>query len=225
MPNPVIVNTYYVRCIGLDACPTGWVGVEIHDELVTAHYFSHVSEIQQLGTFDVIGIDIPIGLSSIGHRDCDVEGKNLLGRRSSTLFHVPVRASLEAASPEEASVISKSITGLGVSRQSYGLREKIFEVEGWMESTGITAFEVHPELSFRACTGAPIPESKKTWAGMVARSTALGKVGIRLDDAPSSVGARAQVDDMLDAGIVAWSATRIASNTAQHVGAEFKIWF
>ncbi len=214
-----------MRCIGLDACPTGWIGVEIEDTVITAHYFSHVSEIQSLGSFDAIGIDIPIGLPSSSHRDCDVEGKTLLGHRSSTLFHMPIRSALEATTPEEASAISKSITCQGVSRQSYGLRQKIFEVEIWLQETGLTAYEVHPELSFRACTGSVIRDSKKIWSGMIARRAALVAVGIQLDDADLTVGSRAQVDDMLDAGIVAWSATRIAMGTREYVGSEFKIWF
>jgi len=214
-----------MRCIGLDACPTGWIGVEIFDGTVSAHYFANVAELNELGDFDAIGIDIPIGLPHSTHRDCDVEGKALLGKRSSTLFHVPVRKALEATTPEEASAISKTLTGLGVSRQSYGLREKIFEVESWMKNHGVSANEVHPELSFRACLGNPIPYSKKTWAGMARRRQALLSVGIELDAVDDVAGASAQIDDMLDAGIVAWSATRIATGTAAHVGQEFKIWF
>lgn len=214
-----------MRCIGLDICPTGWIGVEIADDVITVHYFPTVRDLTKLGRFDVIGIDIPIGLPTSGYRDCDIAGKALLGTRSSTLFHVPVREALSADSPEEASRISRQIMGAGVSRQSYGLREKIFEVESWLQESNLHAYEIHPELSFRECLGYLLRPSKKTWLGVVERRQALLREGIDLDVVTPEVGIRAKADDMLDAGIVAWSARRIAQGSAQFVGDEFKIWF
>ena len=215
-----------MRVIGIDACPQGWIGVVVEGQAVEAYFLSAIHEVGALGVFDVIAIDMPIGLPVDGYRTCDVAGKALLGARSSTLFHVPVQAVLEAPTHEEATAISQSLTGGGVSRQSYGLRHRIFEVAQWRSTTATPVYEVHPELSFLALTGR-VMDSKKTWSGMVDRQRALLNAGIDLRDVSATVGRRAQPDDMVDAGVVAWSARRIALGQGQHVGQppEPAIWW
>jgi predicted RNase H-like nuclease len=68
--------------------------------------------------------------------------------------------------------------------------------------------EVHPEVSFAVLAGGPIAFAKRTWNGQHQRLRLLADVGIqipyRLD--AGLVGA----DDVLDAAVVAWTATRIA---------------
>jgi predicted RNase H-like nuclease len=71
-------------------------------------------------------------------------------------------------------------------------------------------YEVHPELSFAALAGAPLPDSKHTPAGLAARRDLLARAGITLP--PKVAGAAA--DDLLDAAAVAWSVLRIAAGTA-----------
>jgi predicted RNase H-like nuclease len=50
---------------------------------------------------------------------------------------------------------------------------------------------------------------------MVERRHALASAGISLDAAPYEAGIHAAVDDVLDAGAVAWSATRLLNGTAR----------
>jgi predicted RNase H-like nuclease len=63
--------------------------------------------------------------------------------------------------------------------------------------------------------GRPARAPKKTWAGMIERRNALASAGISLDGAPFEAGIHAAVDDVLDAGAVAWSATRLLKGTAR----------
>ena len=125
-----------------------------------------------------------------------------------------VRSALKAASHLTATALSMELSGSGISRQSYALRAKIFEVEQWLPTAPCDVWEVHPEVSFAILIGAPADAPKKTWAGMVERRNALLKVGIDLDRAPSAAGSLAAVDDMLDAGAAAWTARRLLEGTA-----------
>jgi predicted RNase H-like nuclease len=72
---------------------------------------------------------------------------------------------------------------------------------------------VHPEVSFRALGGRPLPASKRTWAGQAARRGLLEGAGIRLPDQLGRAGVAAP-DDVLDAAAAAWSAHRIADGRA-----------
>lgn len=69
-------------------------------------------------------------------------------------------------------------------------------------------------MSFAALIGQPATSSKKTWAGMVERRKALFDAGICLDELDPVTGALASVDDVLDAGVAAWTALRIARGVA-----------
>jgi len=164
----------------------------------------------------VIAIDIPIGLVERGQRRADLEVRALLGRRRSSLFMTPVRAALEAASHAEGTSLSVAAGEPGVSRQAYGLRARIFEVERWLPTAPCRVCEAHPELCFTELRGgAPPSASKKTWHGMIERRAALSAAGITLDDIDPSVGSLVPVDDLLDAAATAWTATRLLAGTAR----------
>jgi predicted RNase H-like nuclease len=69
---------------------------------------------------------------------------------------------------------------------------------------------------------------------MLQRRDALKSVGIDLDQIGDDVGRRAGVDDMLDAGVAAWSARRILAGNGGSMpetpelgphGEKMAIWF
>ncbi len=74
--------------------------------------------------------------------------------------------------------------------------------------------EAHPELSFRQMAGAPLTDSKKTWAGMSRRRELLAEQGIDLPADLGEAGRQVAVDDILDAAAVAWTAARVAAGAA-----------
>lgn len=209
--------------LGVDGWTGGWVGVELDAEgfvgsVVGARIDDLVAACPQVR---VVGIDIPIGLPDDGPRECDLLGRAALGRRSSTLFSVPIRDALLCPDYQQALAIGRSRTGTGFSRQAWGLRGKILQVDDWYatgRNAGLTIREVHPELSFAAMAGQVLQESKKTWAGMCRRMSLLAEQGVAVPDQPGPA-AVVPVDDVLDAAAVAWTAWRIASGVAESIPA------
>ena len=206
-----------VAAVGVDACRKGWIAVTLREGAeVEAHYLSSISMIADtIPDAQAIAIDMPIGLPHVGRRQAEVAARAELGNRRNSVFFTPVRAALGAASHASATAVSMALTGSGISRQSYALREKIFEVEQWLPTAPCGVWEVHPELSFSILIGAPAHASKKTWAGMIERRNALLGAGIDLDPVLGAAADHAAIDDMLDAGVAAWTARRLVRGVAR----------
>lgn len=158
---------------------------------------------------------MPIGLPTAGRRQADVAAKALLMARRGSVFDVPVRSALVAATHALATSESVRVTGTGISQQAYALAAKIFEVEGWLAEAPCPVFEVHPEVSFTEMMGAPPSATKKSWAGLVERRAALAEAGITLEHIGDGAARRAGVDDMVDAAAAAWTARRLLNGTAR----------
>jgi predicted RNase H-like nuclease len=163
----------------------------------------------------VTAIDMPLGLLGTGWRDADRLARRALGRRGVTVFAIPPRAVWECQSYAEANHRCRALTGKGLSAQAWGLRRKIAEADQFRRRAaarpeGVQLYEVHPELSFAALAGAPLPDSKHTPAGLAVRRDLLARAGITL---PVKAAGAAE-NDLLDAAAVAWSARRIAAGTA-----------
>jgi predicted RNase H-like nuclease len=191
---------------GVDGCARGWVAVTLGpgDLAVTV-----APTLDGLPLSPVTGIDMPLGLLAGGWREADRLARRALGRRGVTVFAIPPRAALLAPTYAEANRICRELTGRGLSVQAYGLRRKIAEADQYRRGP-VRLYEVHPELSFAALAGAPLPDSKHTPAGLAVRRELLRAAGITL---PSRVAGLAD-NDLLDAAAVAWSARRIAAGRA-----------
>lgn len=203
--------------LGVDGCKEGWVGIVLDDggppRAVCA---ASIAEVVALaGAVAVVAVDMPIGLPVAAARSCDLLAKQALGRRSSSIFLTPVRAALEAPDHEAGTARSRAVTGMGISRQAFGLGSKILEVDAWCRTTSLVVVEAHPELSFAALAGGPpVPDPKTTWAGMARRRRLLADAGIELADDLGLGGRKVAVDDVLDAAAVAWTARRVLAGTA-----------
>ncbi len=202
---------------GVDGCATGWVAVTLTGRAAgpLATQVTVAAALDLLPLAGVTGIDMPLGLLGAGWRDADRLARRALGRRGVTVFAIPPRAVWECRSYAEASGLCRELTGQGFSAQAWCLRRKIAEADQFRrgataEAGGLRLYEVHPELSFAALAGAPLPDTKHTPAGLAARRDLLAGAGITL---PLKV-AGAAVNDLLDAAAVAWSALRIAAGTA-----------
>jgi predicted RNase H-like nuclease len=198
---------------------SGWVGVVRHDRGATVHVAKTiaalVADAEVNGHLAVIGVDIPIGLPDTGRRPADVLAYQLVGPRRSSVYMTPVRSALEAGSHAAAVHVNRERAGRGVSAQVYGLRSKIFEVDGWVRHAQRWVVEVHPEVSFAELASGPLPDGKRTWAGAHHRRRLLGDAGIALADDVGHAGRHAAVDDVLDAGAAAWTAARVAAGAAR----------
>jgi len=214
-----------MRVTGVDACRGGWVAVSLDGPgpaagprgpgrpgagwVATVRVHGTLAGLLGQDAAAVTGIDMPLGLLGSGWREADRAARGLLGPRRSTVFAIPPRAVWEQASYPAASQRCRELTGQGFSIQAWGLRAKLLEADRYRDTCGHPLYEVHPELAFRAMSGAPLAHSKHTEAGREQRRALLGQAGIVLPQASP-----APVTDTLDAAAVAWSAWRVAAGRA-----------
>jgi predicted RNase H-like nuclease len=199
--------------VGVDGCAAGWVAVAIDDQGFRAAVIAAtiVEVARAIPGADGFGIDMPIGLLATGFRAADRAARSEVGPRSRSVFMTPPRPVLELDNHADATALAVRLTGAGISRQAHGLRRKIFEVDRWLPHAPAPVWEVHPELSFRTLAGEPLTTSKDSWNGASTRRHLLTRfAGVLLPDALGPAG-QAQVDDVLDAAVVAWSCRRLLS--------------
>lgn len=214
---------------GIDACLRGWVAVLVNSDGLTVMTERALPDlIERCGSADIIGIDMPIGLTD-APRDCDVEARPFVGPRRNSVFMTPPADVILAETYEEANALARKRYGYGISRQAYALSPNIRIVER-IASLDQRLIEVHPEVSFRALIGKPLEYAKTTWNGQQVRRSALRAAGLEppelLDEAGSVPPA-----DVLDAAAAAWSARRYAEGIAEALprdarrGARPAIWY
>jgi predicted RNase H-like nuclease len=210
---------------GADGCRGGWVA--IYQDLdsgdlswrlcATAHDLVYGEPIPQ-----VIGLDIPIGLTDSGPRACDREARRLLGRpRASSVFPAPIRPVLAATSYAEACQIRLQVEGKKMSRQAWFITPKIREIDLVLRqdpALPARVREVHPEVSFYFLAGGqPQPHGKKSRIGREERRALLEPIfGPKVSAALAEHNRLASAeDDVLDAFAALWTAERILSGTCQ----------
>lgn len=200
--------------VGVDAYKGGWVTVALWDRSVErCGVYGRIEELlEDHSDASVVGIDIPIGLPVRGAREADGLARRFVGPRRSSVFSTPPRSVLEAATYEDALVVTRHLGVAGISKQSFGLAPKILEVDEVARSDE-RVVEVHPEVSFRAMDGQTLKYSKKSWNGAGIRRQLLAQHDIVLPDNLGEAGL-APVDDVLDAAAAAWTADRIARGKA-----------
>lgn len=203
-PAVMLTNSEYLpkkskrlKLAGVDGCKGGWIAVTEFDGNLGMRLFPELSELFQT-EWDMVMIDIPIGLSEDGRRLCDILARQKLGRKRSSVFFAPTRAQLPALEYDQVRV-------QGVSLQTFYLLPKIREVDAlitperqqWLK-------EAHPELAFHARTDRD-PGKKRTPEGRAARQKILRKVGspFELGDWESKfLRKQVALDDMLDAAVL-----------------------
>jgi len=74
--------------------------------------------------------------------------------------------------------------------------------------------EVHPEASFAEMAGKPLSHDKKSYNGVMMRLRLLERMGIKIPLEVDEIGG-VQIDDVLDAAAVAWTAHRYAMQRAR----------
>lgn len=189
--------------IGVDAARGGWIAVALvagrFEDAVLERRFPGV--LARFADADVFGVDVPIGLPELGaRRRADVGARAVVGARRSSVFFTPSRAALEAPTYGDARSVAPS-----TSAQGWALRTAILDVARIDDKR---VCEVHPEVSFAVLAGAPLAFAKRTWNGQHERLTLLRRAGITI---PKRLDAGlVPVDDVLDATVAAWTATRIA---------------
>ncbi len=170
-----------------------------------------------------VGVDMPIGLPGQDLRRSDIEARELLGPRRSSLFWTPPLGALDAADHAEANRLSREGTSRGLSIQAFHLLPKVREVRAVLTPDDLAphakpqAAEVHPETSFAVLAGEPMSVSKRQLAGQAERMAALAPEFDNLGTAPPTLPGTS-LDDLLDAAAAAWTARRMASGVALILG-------
>jgi predicted RNase H-like nuclease len=182
--------------LGVDAARGGWIAVVLED----GSFADAVLE-RRFPDAAVVGVDVPIGFPEVGaRRRADVAARAVVGARRASVFFTPSRVAIDAPTYSEARALAP-----GTSAQGWALRTAILDVGRALEPH---VHEVHPEVSFTVLAGAPLAFAKRTWNGQHERVRLLVDAGIDLPDRLDA--GLVAADDVLDAAIAAWSATRIA---------------
>jgi predicted RNase H-like nuclease len=205
--------------MGVDGWRGAWVGARLDGRAVELLALPDAAVVLAVPDVEVVGIDMPIGLSDDGVRLCDVEARRRLGRAGSSVFPTPVRAVLATDVYAEARALSRAATDppRAPSAQSFQLVRAIRSLDDALgDPPTDRVVEVHPELAFRALDPA-VRDPKGTARGMAQRLAALRTV-MDVDAALLDAPPRVPAVDALDACAAAWSARRIADGTAECVG-------
>ena len=186
------------RLAGVDGCHGGWVVAWDGGLEVLPTFADIVSR-----RFDLVLIDVPIGLLDAGPRRCDVQARSLIGARRSSVFPAPSRRLLR----------QRRYAGQ-CSVQLWNILDKIREVDTAMKpSLQRRVREAHPEVSFALLNGGPLRFAKKRPDGEEERRGLLRPV---FGELPLVL--EAARDDVLDAYALLWSAGRVARNEARVLG-------
>jgi len=204
---------------GIDGCPGGWllISKDIATGQIISKILTRINDVISLDPRpDIITIDIPIGLTDSGPRECDLEARRQLGKpRSNSVFPAPIRPTLVAESYEQACQIGQNLDGRKLSKQTWSILPKIKEVDLFMRLDPLTQGwirEVHPEVCFWLWNGlSSMDYNKKKAEGRAERENlVVAHFRERYTAAKLSLrGGRYSYDDLLDAFAALWSAERI----------------
>jgi predicted RNase H-like nuclease len=207
--------------LGVDGWRGAWVGALLAGRSVTLLALPDMAAVLSIPDVELVGIDMPIGLSDDGARACDVDARELLSGlgAASSVFPAPLRVVLEARDYAHARELSRAASGgrRAPSAQTFQLVAAIRALDDALgDPPRDDVVEVHPELAFRALD-ARVRDPKVTARGLAQRLTALRAV-MDVDDALAAAPPRVPAIDALDACAAAWSARRVADGLAKRVG-------
>lgn len=215
--------------VGVDGCLGGWLAMAYDSENGTLAPRFHPTLKELLDAYPgaaSVAVDIPLGLLEGAPRRCDIEARRALGPRRSSVFPAPDPRIVNALSYEDASALSRSLSGKGISWQAFGIFEKVAEANLLVTPTlQERVIEVHPELSFWAlANGRPMEHPKRTPEGYDERrallDAAFAGIAIPLRADARRLARPAVADDVLDAIVAVWTARRYAEGRSGRLPAE-----
>src|SRR3954454_23069640 len=203
--------------LGVDGWRGAWVAALLDGRSVTLSVLPDVRAVLAVPDVEVIGIDMPIGLSDDGARACDVEARRRLPGAASSVFPAPVRPVLAARSYGDACAISIRARVKSRSVQPFALVPSIRSLDDALgDPPDRRVHEVHPEVSFRALD-ARVTDRKASRPGRAQRFRALEQV-MDVQAAVATAPTRVPWVAALEACAAAWSWQWIADGRAAFVG-------
>jgi predicted RNase H-like nuclease len=169
-----------------------------------------------------MAVDMPIGISSNGVRQCEVEARASLSPCGSRVFKTLPRGALRFRQSDwsEANQWSKAQGYGGISKQTWNIRPRILEIDQAVcAADQDRVFEAHPELAFARLNGGEALASKHLPEGRALRCRLLqesgfGDIGTWLKELR---GTGAKPDDLMDACALVLTARHIARGTAKEL--------
>jgi predicted RNase H-like nuclease len=211
--------------IGVDGCPAGWIAVQFdEDGYKDTNLYENIQELWMAhdDAAQQVLIDVPIGLreNSNAKRPCDdAARKKLSPKRHSSVFPVPVRPAVHEGSYEDAKETQEKRTDGSLGVQSWGIANKIAELDSFLCETEPDAVgtirEAHPEVCFWALNGEFATEYSKTgqpaaafWERIEILETIDDAIIDDVRDASTDLDAKVSNDDVIDAFALALTASR-----------------
>lgn len=204
----------YQILAGVEPVPGGWLVAPGNLQGITlspqpAYVLDTLADVLDYRpSFTVVALHAPVGLTDAAgeQRLCDVNAKELLGRRAGAAQPAPSRRILDAESLEEAQTIDPSFD-IVRWRSLSKAAEAIREVQSWRQRV---VWEVNPELAFRQMNeGVPPAFGRRSILGrQERRDLLLAKLpGAErcLAERPPSVRENKLIDALADL----WTARRI----------------
>lgn len=218
-----------VKHIGVDWAGKGWVGVILRDGGWDADLFPSLWSVWKYHSDAArILVDMPIGLPDVrgGRRACDVQAKEILGRRHRSVFYAPIREAVYETNLDAAKAVNEE-AGYSIQNQAWGIVPRIREVDEFLDmnpSAQDRLRETHPEVCFRALKGEPLRHVKSTAEGVAERRAIVADELAGAGDIVDAIAATmtrpvyapmvSGVADILDALVAAVTAQRDASGVA-----------
>lgn len=202
------------RLAGIDGCRSGWLVVEACSNLHDADFRIAPNWNAIASDAQVIAVDMPIGLSRSGVRQCEVAARKIISPHGSRVFKTLPRGALKFTQNDwlSANQWSKEKGFGGISKQIWAIRPKIMEIDRAISpGDQRRIYEAHPELAFARVNGGRPLESKHTAEGLAARKHLLQREGFtKLDDWLQRLrGTGAKADDLLDACVLVLTARNV----------------
>ena len=215
------------RIAGIDGCKGGWLVVEATCDLSKAELRIAPNWNSIESNAAIIAVDMPIGVSQRGVRQCEVEARKLLSPYASRVFKTLPRAALRFAQNDwiAANQWSKRQGFGGLSKQIWNIRPKINEIDRVITpETQLRVYEAHPELAFARLNGGRALDSKHSGAGLAIRKRLLGHAGFtNLDNWLQRLrGTGAKADDLLDSCVLVLTARNVLQRTVKFAPAAFE---
>jgi predicted RNase H-like nuclease len=210
------------RIAGIDGCKSGWLIVEANGDLSKAELRFARDWNNVNCTAKIVAVDMPIGISHRGVRQCEVEARKRLSPYATRVFKSLSRGALRFAQSEwkTANQWSKDQGFGGISKQIWNIRPKINEIDRAVTPKDQSRiYEAHPELAFARLNGGRPLDSKHTPEGLRTRKRLLKREGFtNLDNWLQQLrGNGAKADDLFDACALTITARNILHGRAIHL--------
>lgn len=212
------------RVLGIDGARGGWVIAELSPSLHLSVAASIDNVFKQSYSYDCVLIDMIMGLPSsptMLRPEADIH--RLIGRQSASLFRVPCRTAVYAETKSDMYRLHEQVMHQKLTPFSINLIPKIKEVDCWLlqhKEMQSVLFESHPETAFQLLAGKRLVYSKHKSEGVIERFDLLTRwvPGLSFEDLVNFRKIhRVQLDDILDAIVLAYTATLHLEGRTQQI--------